>query len=161
MEEIWKEIKDYPNYQISNLGRVKNKKRILKQYCNDKGYLYVSLSKDNKRKFVRVHRLVAMTFIPNINNLPEVNHIDENKTNNYVTNLEWINHIENVRYGTGIIKANESSYVKVAQYDLNGNEIKIWNSCKEIKEKYRNIHLWEALNGRRKTAKGYIWKYYE
>lgn len=172
------EFRDIPGYgglyQVSNYGRVKSleritylkknilryeKEKLIKLHRTDKGYFYVSISKNNQRKTYRLHRLVAKIFILNPNNLPEVNHIDENKDNNCVNNLEWITHIENVRYGTGIIRAIETRYIKISQYDLQNNLIKTWNSGKEIREQYPNIHLWDVLHGKRKTAMGYIWRY--
>lgn len=91
MEEIWKDIGGFEGlYQVSNLGRVKRVTtgRVLKGMASGKGYLLVGLSKNNIRSVKTIHRLVAQAFIPNPENKPEVNHIDENKTNNMVSNLE-------------------------------------------------------------------------
>lgn len=111
MQEIWKDIKNYEGlYKVSNLGNVKSlpkkagrsnrKEKILNFNKNSKGYLRVELSKDKKRKQCLVHRLVAETFIPNYNNLPQINHKDENKENNYIDNLEWCDNKYNNNYGT-------------------------------------------------------------
>lgn len=108
MEEIWKGIKGYEGkYQVSNLGKVKTlnyhrscKERILKNLINTHGYLYVILSKNCICKNLTIHRLVAAAFIDNPENLPEVNHIDENKTNNCVSNLEFCNRKYNINFGT-------------------------------------------------------------
>lgn len=109
MKEEWKEITDFPNYMISNLGRVWNKKRkrFMTIYTR-KGYSLVKLSKSNTSKEMKVHRLVAMAFIPNPYNLPCVNHIDENPSNNCVNNLEWCNHQYNNTYGTRIEKQSKT-----------------------------------------------------
>ena len=93
-EEIWCPIKGYENiYEVSDKGRVKSlkfgKERILKLGITTDGYLMVKLLKNGEKKNLLVHRLVAQTFIPNPDNLPEVNHKDENKENNSVQNLEW------------------------------------------------------------------------
>lgn len=113
--EIWKDIKDLPNYQISNLGRVKSKERItnvgiknvkqikrkeriLKLFHNKKGYTQVVLYVDKKPYPVKIHRLVAEAFIPNPENKPQVNHIDGNKQNNRVDNLEWCTCKENMEH---------------------------------------------------------------
>jgi len=122
MEEIWKDIKGYEGYyQVSNLGRVKRLPRgkqwpyrqthnnIRKpKLCN--GYLVVNLSKDNKVKWIGVHRLVAMAFIPNPNNYPQINHIDECKTNNVVTNLSWCTQSQNQLHGTARQRQNETRH---------------------------------------------------
>lgn len=107
MEEIWKDIKDWKDYQVSNLGNVKRlnyrktgKEKKIKQQKLKYGYLYITLNQNGKRKTFRVHRLVAQAFIPNPNNLPQVNHKDEDKTNNVVENLEWCDARHNSNYGT-------------------------------------------------------------
>lgn len=94
MEEKWKTIKEFKNYEVSNMGRVRSKRRmgtnggiLVAKECN--GYLKVKLVDKGKRKNYRVHRLVAEAFIPNPKKLPQVNHKDENRTNNRVENLEW------------------------------------------------------------------------
>lgn len=111
-EEIWKDIKKYPNYQISNFGRVKSKERytrqrnginlrkekLLKQLTDSKGYLYVRLYNDNGFKNIKVHRLVAISFLENFNKLPQVNHKNGIKTDNKVENLEWCTNLENQRH---------------------------------------------------------------
>lgn len=112
MLEIWKPVKNYEGYyEVSNLGRVKRLKRLqtyqdghtqnLKEYISNgvlttHGYLQVSLTKDGKRIKRHIHDLVAEAFIPNPNNLKEVNHKDYNKTNNNITNLEWCTHQDNM-----------------------------------------------------------------
>lgn len=113
-EEIWKDIENFSKYQVSNLGNVKSKDRytkakddeiihrkefLLKGFINKKGYRQVTLYDDNgKPKTLRVHKLVALTFIENENNLPQINHIDGNKLNNEVSNLEWISNYDNMQH---------------------------------------------------------------
>ena len=112
-KEIWRDIKDFDGYQISNLGRVKSFKqkkdgRIL-PLIKQKNYLYVSLSKHSKEIRRLVHRLVAEAFIPNPDNLPEVNHKDEDTMNNEVENLEWCTAKYNMNYGTRNIRIRETA----------------------------------------------------
>ena len=114
-KENWKEIKEFGgNYSVSSEGRVrsngllkgKNSKiRILKTEMSKKGYLRVGLVKDGKQKKYLVHRLVAIAFLDNPNNLPEVNHRNEIKTDNRVENLEWMSRRDNMNYGDRTKKA--------------------------------------------------------
>ena len=106
IKEEWKAISQFPNYEISNYGRVrrmwKNHTKLKKTRLNKYGYEIVHLSKDSINKHCPVHRLVAMAFIPNPDNLPEVNHIDGNKENNCVDNLEWVSRSENMKHAYSI-----------------------------------------------------------
>lgn len=112
--EFWKDIKGYEGlYQVSNYGRVKSlgneasrKEKIRKVKYDRNGYPVIILHKNGEKKFFLTHRLVAEAFMPNPDNLPEINHKDECKTNNFVENLEWCNRYYNVTYGNIIVKAN-------------------------------------------------------
>lgn len=130
MEEIWKDIDGYDGaYQVSNLGRVKSFKckepRILKPW-SAAGYLQVELWSNGIGKRFKVSRLVAFAFIPNPENKPEVNHVDRNKLNNCVENLEWATRLENQRHAivTGLRKTNKRSrnvaFVLVRFLEQNG-----------------------------------------
>jgi hypothetical protein len=123
-EEEWKEIEGYEGlYKVSNHGRVWTIKRNHeKKPVIVKGYFMVSLSKDNKKKLLAVHRLVAKAFIPNPRNKREVNHLDEDKQNNHVENLRWVTPKENANWGTRnerIAKYAKANPVRVArkEYD--------------------------------------------
>lgn len=100
MEEQWKQIKENPNYFISNLGRFKNKNnKILNLNINVRGYLYCNISTKSKVTKVKIHRLVALHFVDNPFNKDTVNHKDGNKLNNSYTNLEWLTRKENIQHG--------------------------------------------------------------
>ena len=107
-KEIWRDIVGYEGlYKVSNFGRIKSLprngtvkyERLLRQKVSNKGYCIVALSKHNKTKYKRVHRLVAEAFLDNAKDLPLINHKDENKLNNYVDNLEWCDAQYNMTYG--------------------------------------------------------------
>ena len=111
--EIWRSVEGYNGrYQVSSLGRIKSiingRKRFLKPCKTNLGYLTIGLFKDGQTKRYLVHRLVAEAFIPNPQNLSDVNHKDEDKENNSVTNLEWRNHRDNMVYGQRIFKMNKT-----------------------------------------------------
>ena len=128
-DEIWKDIAYYEeSYQISNYGRVRNKKtnKYKAQHDNGKGYLTVDLWKNNKGKKEYVHRLVALAFIPNPDKLPQVNHKDEDKQNNYVENLEWCTAKYNNNYGnhtSNMVKTCRENgvYEKTRERMINNN----------------------------------------
>ena len=96
----WKRIKDYPNYEVSRSGEVRNIKtgRILKHALNIRNYHFVNLCNENGPKSKVIHRLVAIAFIPNPENYPQVNHKDGNKINNHVSNLEWVTNQMNAKH---------------------------------------------------------------
>lgn len=99
--ELWKDVVDYEGlYEVSNYGRVKNKKRdrLLSPHSDRAGYIKVGLYKDGKQKGQFVHRLVAMAFIDNPEEKSDVNHIDGDKSNNHVENLEWNTRSENLTH---------------------------------------------------------------
>lgn len=184
MEEIWKDVPGYEGlYQVSNMGRLKSFKQysggqILK-LTNRKGeYIRVVLQGIGKpRKSISLHRLVAENFIPNPNGLPEVNHIDGNRQNNLVCNLEWCSSSYNVRHSIkmhpnqldGMIMFNKYGKTEpVLQISKNGDVLRWFPSCAEAARETgicgRNIaqvarHTPYNKKGQtRKTAGGYIWR---
>lgn len=146
MQEVWKDIKDYEGlYQISNYGRLKSfkvesKGKILKltnQYGN---YFSVVLQgKGVPKRSTRIHRLVAEAFIPNPNNLPEINHKDGNKQNNNVNNLEWVSRKQNAVHSMTILHPQQkdgmiyyNKYIRpkpIVQMDLNNNILAVFDSA--------------------------------
>ena len=179
-EEIWKDIKGYEGrYLVSNRGRVKSlerivirkngrkfsiKERILKPFTNHSGYLVVILSGGNgKNKTFLVHRLVCKAFHENPKSKPCVNHIDENKANNVVSNLEWCTYEENNNYGTRTARIAKTQSKPVGQYTLDGELVKIWQSTSDVQRQlgFSQAHISKVARGKRKTAYGYVWKYVE
>lgn len=187
MEEIWKIIPGtYEKYSVSNLGRVRRnehytdvrpdnyhfnwrkhhyKEKVLKPYTNSDGYKVVTLQMSGGWNMVRrVHTLVAEAFVPNPENKPCVNHKNEIRDDNRADNLEWCTVEYNNRYGTRTEKIRKSSGKRVAQYDLQGNLVKIWNSISEAMRSFGcngNSGISRVCRGvaGRKTYKGFVWKY--
>ena len=164
MIEIWKDIEGYENlYQVSNLGRVKSlnynhtgKEKIMKAK-KDKGYLRVQLYKDGKPKFYSVHRLVATSFLPNPNNLSQVNHIDEDKSNNIVDNLEWCSAKYNSNYGTRIQRIVEKNNKQVLCVETGV----VYPSTMQVEREigFLQCNISKACCGKYKTAYGFHWRY--
>ena len=195
MEEIWKDIEGFEGmYQISNFARVKSLPRkrkfgnqtriipeiIMKVHAKPSGYKYIKLNDVPRHQITKhIHRLVAQAFIPNPENKEDVNHIDGNKANNVVTNLEWVTRSENVLHSYRVlgrkcerIKGEGNPRNKpIIQMDLLGNEIKTWCSSAEaerqlgIKESSIRKCLYTSINKsikrRALTAGGFKWRYKE
>lgn len=156
-----KDVKGYEGlYAVTSCGKVwsyKNK-MFLKPGVRKKGYLYVNLWKDGGYKTKQIHRLVAEAYIPNPENLPQINHKDENKANNCLQNLEWCDNKYNANYGTRNERRSDKLKKTVIQYDLDGNFIKEWKSATDVGREVR-FGIYQCVNGKRKTAFGYIWRY--
>lgn len=180
MKEIWKDLKENSFYQISNYGRFKSKDRYVKngngkRFCKGKiikptltrnGYLEYSYKQNGIRKVELAHRLVARYFIDNPDNLPQINHKDENIKNNNVNNLEWCTAKYNANYGNRNAKCLEKikyQFKKVKQFDKNHNFIKEYQSLgiasREINGDISAII--RVCKGKQKTAYNYIWEYSE
>jgi len=175
--EIWKDIKNFEGlYQVSNLGRVRSLNKFVRHsnhFMKLKGsilklqtdcqthYKKIRLCKEGKYTHYAIHRLVAQTFIPNPDNLPQVNHKDENKSNNCVDNLEWCDSNYNNNYGTKNRRVALKLSKPILQYDLNGNFIKEWISAMEIQRQlgYANTNINACCNKRIKRVYGYIWRF--
>lgn len=148
MEEIWKDIRGYEGlYQVSNLGRIKSlnynntkQEKILKGSQDKSGYRLAGLCKDGKVSAKRIHRLVAEAFIPKLENKTEVNHIDGNKKNNCINNLEWCDRKENMKHAaknglSGFKNGKDNINAKeILQYDLKENFIKMWHCIADIEK---------------------------
>ena len=179
MKEEWRDIKGFEGYyQISNMGRVKSLERmkrsglnggcyvtvpekILEGVDNGYGYLQVSLSKDGKDKNYLVHRLVAQAFISNPNNLPEVNHISEDKSDNKAENLEWCGRAYNINYGTRNQRMAEKNSKPIFSVDKESGLIMWWQSAREASRQtgIAQSSISACLKGRKKSAGGHIWFY--
>lgn len=198
-KEVWKDVKGYEGlYQVSNKGNVKSLDRLivykdgrkrkfkgvkLTSNTGKHGYPYVILSKNEHNKTFKVHRLVARAFIPNPDNLPQVNHKDENRANNNVENLEWCTTKYNINYGhcleNGVKhrdykksrakidwvsaqrKRVQKLYKPVIQCTLDGKEIKRFRSAKDVHDEvgFDASTIAKCCKGKQKTSHGYKWKY--
>lgn len=181
MTEIWKDVPGYEGfYQVSNLGRVKSldrtirharfgsvkrKGKELRQAVDRYGYMRVGIFNGNDKKIWSVHRLVATAFIPNPENKETVNHINGNKQDNRVENLEWNTQVENLKhsYATGLNGSknhmNQSGSKPVMQYDKNLNLIKVYPSINEAgRAGFDRRSINKCCKGELKTVGGYVWK---
>lgn len=184
--EVWKDISGFEGlYQVSTHGRVKrlsklvhnngllnkakeyySKEKILTPSNISKGYKGVTLTKNGKRYPKKVHRLVAETFIPNTNNYEQVNHIDCDKRNNHISNLEWVNQYQNMQHALkngllNIDSATKYKYRPVSQYDLSGNLIRHFASLKEAGDMLGKPtgNISKCCSNKTKQAYGFMWKY--
>ena len=164
--EIWKKIEGYEGYEVSNEGRVRGDKGVLKKEKTRCGYLRVTLYKDGKQKHFQIHRLVAAAFCSNPEYLPCVNHKNEDKTDNRVENLEWCSHKYNINYGTCIerrakLQTNRNTSKPVLQFTLDGVFIREWPSLKEVNRVlgYATTNISKCCLGKSKMAYGYIWRH--
>lgn len=159
-------------YKVSNLGRILSlnyrrtgKAEVMNPNEDTDGYLRVKLSKNGENKTCYVHRLIAQTFIPNPENKPEVNHIDEDKTNNKVDNLEWKWHKDNINHGThnersAKARTNGKLSKRVLQLSLSGELICEWESTQECgRNGFCQGAVSECCQGKRKSHKGFRFMY--
>lgn len=182
---VWKSIKNFEGmYEVSENGDIKSltrkvassrsssgfrtvRERILKQHIDRYGYACVTLRKEGRDFGRTVHRLVASAFLENPDNLPSINHIDEDKLNNHYSNLEWCTVQHNNNYNDRQLRIGEVQRKKgvngipVSQYDLEGNHIQDFVSGKAAAsdaEIHKNA-VYQCCKGLRESAGGYIWKY--
>lgn len=192
MEEFWKDIKGYEGlYQVSNLGRVKSlsridargwnrKEKILKATKTKHGYLQLSLRKNKKERKYLIHRIVAESFLENKYNYSDVNHIDEDKTNNKLSNLEWCNRTYNCNYGTAQQRRVKNTDMKarsekidynniasknsktVYQYTKDFKLVRVWKSAAEAnKNGYLDSEISLCCKNINKTHRGFRWSHKE
>lgn len=195
MNEIWRKIEGFEKYEVSNLGRVrslnyrKTKETKILKLCKDKyGYLRVGLSKDGKMYNKSIHRLVATAFISNPGEKEQVNHIDGNKQNNVVKNLEWCSNTENQRHAWRTGLKNEETKKKISKtlkgkmtgeknpmYGMSGDKSpssrkvictttgEIFDCIKDAGEKYNidRSNISKCCKGKMKSAGKLVWRYWE
>ena len=174
MKEEWRSVVGYEGlYEVSNYGRVKSLARV---YSNGKvreeiilkqaehmGYADVSLCKNSRARHWRVHRLVAMAFIPNPEGKDFIDHIDTNRKNNKVENLRWVTRTENRNNPISVKAYNDAIFREVIQYDVNGNLLNTFTSITKASNKtgVRISAIQHSCSGYTMTAKGFIWRYKE
>lgn len=177
-KEIWKIININNNYEVSNYGNVRNRKskKIMKPAISNKGYYLVALSRNGKQHTYTIHKLVMVNFCRLPLNGEVINHKDHNKLNNKLDNLEYVTQKENVRDAfnnnlcanvieqakRNIVKAIDSTKIKIDQFDKNNNYIRTWDSIRECSRELNidDANITSCLKGKRKTAGGYLWRYH-
>lgn len=176
-EEIWRPVKGYEGlYEVSNRGRIRSvdrwvtdedgikrfrKGKILKPGPDKKGYLHVGLGRNGKKRFFLVHRLVAMAWLDNSEGKPQINHIDEDKSNNDVSNLEWTTAKENTNWGTGCKRSAASRSKAVQALDPEtGQVVMKYSSTMEAERNgFNSSNISACCLGKCRTHKGFAWRY--
>lgn len=168
---MWVKTETIGNYEINEKGEVRNckNKKIIKPFRNKCGYIYVSLNANGKQKNYRLHRLIAKAFIPNPNNYPYINHIDMNKTNNDISNLEWCTNSQNMKHAYAIkpmlfteehkkavMKNAQKAWLKTSKkisHYVNGEKVKTYKSINSASK--------DIGRSRKYISKriGYEWRY--
>lgn len=181
ISELWKDIGVYKGvdytgmYEISSKGRFRSLDRIIIDkrgkkhllvgkemipFPDSSGYMKVTICKNGKAHEARINCLVAIAFIPNPNNLPQVNHIDENKSNNDVNNLEWCTCKENINHGTRNERAGIGHRKAIVQLNLSGDFIREWKCIKDVEQYgFAKEAVSMCAYGKRRTSGGYIWMF--
>ena len=175
VSEIWKDIIGYEGYyQVSSLGRVRSLNRTVRNHLGftfakgkvlsgipRNGYIRVQLFKDGKFKNYSIHRLVANAFVDNKNNMPEVNHKNEDKSDNRFNNLEWCSRKQNCNYGTRSERQSKKISKNILQLTIDGHLIGNFKSAIEASRLlgFKSNHISECCNGIRSTSNGYKWRY--
>lgn len=157
-------MRDIPGYEgeyaATSCGKIWSykRKKFLKPSIQE-GRERVGLCKDGKQKWYLVHRLVAMTYIPNPNNLPEVNHRDENSLHNWIFNLEWISSLENKRYGTRLERSVKGHKKPIYCVELD----KVFDSASDASRELGmdQSTISKVCRGKKNTCGGYHWQYVE
>lgn len=165
---MWKQIEGASNYFVSEKGEVKSiakgKERILKPYkSTNRCYMVNIYYDDGSHRFRTVHRLVAEAFIPNPKKLPQINHKDENRANNSISNLEWCDGKYNSNYGTGHARQTMACSKPVIQYTPDKTFVAIYPSLIEAERQtgIRNSSISRVCQHKCVTTGGYIWEYAE
>lgn len=178
MTEVWKDIEEYKGlYQVSNLGRIRRDGQIRKTQINSVGYFTVDLYKNNKRKTMLVHRLLASAFIPRVEGKNNINHKNGVRSDNTLDNLEWCTQQENIKHKFAVLgyrnnfqtnnpKTNLGKFGKRAHrhravIQLKDNVVVMgWDSGMDaVRCGYKSSRITECCQGKRKTHRGYEWKY--
>ena len=160
----WKDVDGYKGlYRVSDKGEVYSVRRncIMTPRYDKDGYAQVTFKVNGRRKEYRLHRIVAAAFVHNPCCYPEVNHKDENKSNNSASNLEWCTRAYNINYGTGLSRASVNRAKPVAQYSPDGEFIQSWGSIKEASTtlSIARSDISKVAKGRQRMAGGFRWKY--
>jgi len=178
MSEMWKNIPLCKGkYQISSHGNIRSliatkggvRTTLLKTQVDSKGYKRIRISIDGDKRSYKIHRLVASAFIPNVEGKPQVNHMDGDKINNHVSNLEWVDNAENCRHAmeTGLWtnvfeaskKSNEKRKRSVTAIDTVTGERKSFNSISDAERELNTKHINAVIRGERSQANGYRFEY--